>query len=94
MFAVRECFEQLGRGDHFIFGHPSNASSWNESCIRKPIAQTSVLSIERPICRWSVESGFVRELTSWLTHDPDLADALEKWRETVSGVEPNRHVQV
>ena len=28
-FAVRECFEQMHGGDHFIFEHPSNASSWN-----------------------------------------------------------------
>ena len=27
IFAVRECFEQTHRGDHFIFEHPSNASS-------------------------------------------------------------------
>ena len=27
IFAVRECFEQMHRGDHFIFEHPSNASS-------------------------------------------------------------------
>ena len=41
IFAVRECFEQMHRGDHFIFKHPSNASSWNEFCIRKPIPRSS-----------------------------------------------------
>ena len=49
------------------------------------------------MCRWhllSAESGFVREPTSWLTNHPDLAEALDKWCESVSGVEPDRHVQV
>ena len=41
IFAVRECFEQTHRGDHFIFEHPSNASSWNELCIRKASARSS-----------------------------------------------------
>ena len=35
MFAVRECFEQMHRGDHAIFEYPSNASSWNKFCIHK-----------------------------------------------------------
>ena len=34
------------------------------------------------------------EPTSWLTNHPDLADVLETWRESVSGVEPDRHAQV
>ena len=42
IFAVRECFEQMHRGDHFIFEHPSNASPWNESSVLKLIAQPSV----------------------------------------------------
>ena len=40
------------------------------------------------------KSGFVREPTSWLTSHPDLADTLEKWRGTGSGVEQDRHVLV
>ena len=39
-------------------------------------------------------NGFTREPTSWLTNLPDLADAFEKWRKSVSGVEADRHVQV
>ena len=35
-----------------------------------------------------------REPTSWLTNHPHLADALEKWLESVSGVELDRQVQV
>ena len=42
----------------------------------------------------SGKSGFVREPASWLTNHPDLAEALEKWRESVSGVETDRHVRV
>ena len=34
------------------------------------------------------------EPTSWLTDHPDLADVLETWRESVSGVEPYSHPQV
>ena len=34
------------------------------------------------------------EPTSWLTNHPDLADVLETWRESVSGVEPDRHAKV
>ena len=41
IFAVRECFQQMHRGDHFNFERPSDASSWNDLCIRKPIAQPS-----------------------------------------------------
>ena len=62
MFAVRECCEQMHRGDHFIFEHPSNASSWNELCVRKTISQPSVFGIEGPTCRWhhlSGEAGFL-----------------------------------
>ena len=33
IFAVRECCEQMHRGDHFIFEHSSIASSWNEPCV-------------------------------------------------------------
>ena len=41
-FAVRECFEQMHRGDRFIFEYPSNASSWNELlCTHKPIVRSS-----------------------------------------------------
>ena len=52
---------------------------------------------EGPTCRWhllSGESGCVREPTSWFTNHPDFSDALQKWRESISGVEPDRHVQV
>ena len=42
----------------------------------------------------SGKSGFVTERTSRLTNHPDLAEALEKWRESVSGVELDRHTQV
>ena len=35
------CFEQVHRGDHFIFGHLSNASSWSKLHIRKPVAEPS-----------------------------------------------------
>ena len=85
--------------DHFIFEHPSNATSCNEQCIQKLIAQPSVFfkKIEGPVCRWHLllgESGFVREATSWLTNHPDFAEALVKWREGVAGVEPDRHMQV
>ena len=41
-FVVRDCCEQMHRSDHFIFERPSNASSWNESCIRKLIARPIV----------------------------------------------------
>ena len=86
-------FEQTHRGDHFIFEHPSNASSWNEQCIQKLIAQPSVFRIDKPMCRWhllSGESGLAKELTSWLTNHPDLAYALEQWRESVSGVDASQ----
>ena len=87
----------MHRGDHFLCEHSSNASSWDEQRCHKLIAQPSVFQIEGPICRWhllSDESGFTRELVSWLTNHPDLAEALEQWRESVSGIEPDRHVQV
>ena len=60
-------------------------------------AQPSVFRMEGPMCRWhllSGESGFARDLISWLTNHLDLAEALEQWREGVSGIEPDRHVQV
>ena len=96
-FAVRSCFEQMHRGYHFFLKHPSIASSWNEQCLQKLIAQPSVFRIEGPMCRWHLLSGenrCAREPSSWLTNHPDLADALDKWPESVSGVEPDGHVQV
>ena len=42
----------------------------------------------------SGESGFMREFVSWLTNHPNLSQALERWREIASEVEPDRHVQV
>ena len=78
---VRECFEQMHRGDHFIFEHLTEASSWNELCVRKLIAQPSFFGVEGPMCRWhllSGESGFVREPVSSLTNHRDLADSLEQ----------------
>ena len=36
----------MHRCDHFIFEHPSNASSWNEYCIRRPIAQSSEFEVD------------------------------------------------
>ena len=74
-------FEQMHRGDHFIYEHPSNASSWNALCVQKFVPQQCVFQIEGPICRWHLlydESGFTRELVSWLTNHPDLAEALEQ----------------
>ena len=88
-FVVRECFEQMHRGDHFIFAHPSNASTWNELC-----AQPNVFRVEGPMCRWhllSGEYGFLRELVLWLTNHPHLAQALEQWRENASGTEPRKN---
>ena len=38
-------------------------------------------------------AGFVREATSWLTNHSDLAETLERWRESVSGGESDKHVQ-
>ena len=35
-----------------------------------------------------------REPVSWLTNHPDLAQALEHWRESASGTEADTHVQV
>ena len=49
------------------------------------------------MCRWHLLSGesvFMREPTSWLTNHRDFADVLEKWHASVSGVEPDKHVQV
>ena len=48
IFAVCECVEQKQRGVHFIFEHPPNASSWNEQCTQKPVAQPCVFRIEGP----------------------------------------------
>ena len=90
---VRECFEQMHRGDHFIFEHPPNASSWNEVCVQKFVAHQACCT---PMCRWhllSGESGFMRELVSWLTTHPHWAQALEQKRENTSGAEPDRHAQ-
>ena len=41
IFALRECSEQMHRGDHSIFEHPSNASSWRKLNIREPIARSN-----------------------------------------------------
>ena len=49
------------------------------------------------MCRWHLllgESGFVREFASLLTNHPEVAEALEQWRDSVSGIEPDRHEQV
>ena len=65
IFALRECFDQMHRGDHSIFEHPSNASSWNELCFQKLVAQRSIFRVEGRMCRWhllSGESGCMREL--------------------------------
>ena len=59
MFAVRECFVQVHRGDHLIFEHPSNASSWIELCIRKPLAQRSE-SGQNLFVAWSMSGIFPR----------------------------------
>ena len=50
MFAVRECLEQMHRGDHFIFEHPSNASSRNDVCVRKLTAQPNVFLESKDPC--------------------------------------------
>ena len=47
IFAVRECFEQVYRGDHFVFEHPSIASCWNELCVQKFVTQRSVFSFKK-----------------------------------------------
>ena len=36
----------------------------------------------------------MREPTSWLTNHPDVPEAFEKWRESVSAVELDKNVQV
>ena len=38
-------------GDHFIFEHISNASSWNELCIRKPTARSSDSGVDVFVAR-------------------------------------------
>ena len=97
ILAVRECVEQMHRGDHFLFEHSSNAPSWNEQRIEKLFLSQVFLQLKDPcvvgICL-SGESVFMREPTSWLTNHPDFANALEKWHASVSAVEPDKHVQV
>ena len=69
----------------------------NENCVQKLVAQASVSGVEGPMCRWhllSGEPGFTRELVSWLTNHPHLAQVLDQWREHAFGAEPDRHVQV
>ena len=36
----------------------------------------------------------MKELVTWLTNHPHLAQALEQWRDNTSGAENDRHVQV
>ena len=93
IFAMRECFEQMHRGDHFIFEHPSNASSWNELCVQKLVAQPSVFFKLKDPCVAGICNRVNLDL-SWLANDPDLAQALQQWRESASGIEFDRHVQV
>ena len=57
IFAVRECFEQIHCGDHFLFEYPSNASSWNKLCVQKVVAQPCVVRDEGSMCRWHLLSG-------------------------------------
>ena len=46
-------FEQMHRGDHLIFEHPTNATSWNEQCIQKLNSQPSVFfELKDPWVRW------------------------------------------
>ena len=45
IIAVRECFEQMHRGNHVISEHPSNASSWSEMCFRKPAVRSNEAGI-------------------------------------------------
>ena len=45
IFVVRECLAQMRRGDHFVFEHPSNASSWSELCVQKLSSHSLVFSL-------------------------------------------------
>ena len=61
IFAVRECLEQILRGDRIHRGRRLGF----EWCVQKLVAPPSVLRVERPMCRWhllSGESGFMREV--------------------------------
>ena len=73
----------MNRGDHLIF----------ESPLHDQVFQTLKDPCVPGICCRG-ESGFGREPVSWVTNHPDLAEVLEQWRASVSGVEPDRHVQV
>ena len=67
------------------------------SVFRSSLLSQVFLEIDGPMCRshlLSGESGFAREPASWLTNHPDLAEALEKWCESLAGVELDRHVRV
>ena len=95
MFVAHKPFEQMHRGDHFIFEHPY----LGKNCVVGSSLHSQVfLDLKDPcvvgICCRSVKSGFAREPTSWLTNHPHLAEELTNWRENVSGREPARHVQV
>ena len=80
--------------------HRTRRSGMN--CVFRSSLQSQVLfelkdQCVGPMCRWhllSGESGFMKELVSWLTNHPHLAQALEQWRDNTSGAEKDRHVQV
>ena len=47
MFAVRECFEQMHRGDRLIFEHPSNAHGIIR-VFRSPLLSQMFLELKDP----------------------------------------------
>ena len=134
-------FEKMHCSDHFIFEHPSSASSWNEQCIQKPIARSSDSGVDGFFARsmscirprgsvgaaWQTRKEaktggkneralpqdercharcqqcgqdhaggqtWICERTFIMVNESYQTEALEKWRESFSGVEPDRYLQV
>ena len=81
-FAVELCEIQLHVGKSFVFGHPSNASSWEDESLSKLALAKGVFTSILNMCRYGMTSldkqgeGPVRKTTRILSNIYEVSDAL------------------
>ena len=75
---------QIKRGDYFIHEHPSGASSWRCSCIKRLMAIPGVIATTADQCIYGLTAvdergpGLVRKSTRFLTSAPCIASELSR----------------
>ena len=76
---------QIERGGRVLFEHPWTATSWNEPCLRKLLANDGMRRVRCDQCQFGMTSvdgagnvGAAQKATGFMTNDEYIAEAVDR----------------